>query len=108
MQEDNEKIDVLTRIQLVDDVMKFAVKGDLEFDIALDLINYLKKETQYGPWIVAINQLDNLFKKLEKGSPLKSLFGVSIIILLDQLKEYNFKCLFVFSDASSFPGWQHI
>ena len=78
--EDHSKIDVLSRIQLVDDVLKLAIRGDLEFDTALALINYLKNEDEFGPWIVAINQLDTLYRKLEEGSKMKSLFGVSVTL----------------------------
>jgi aminopeptidase N len=57
---DYERIHVLNRAQLVDDVLNFAMDGHIGFDIALGVMTYLQRETEYLPWAAAANYLDRL------------------------------------------------
>lgn len=44
------RIPVLNRAQLINDAFYFAITGELEGRIFLDLISYLKKEMDYIAW----------------------------------------------------------
>jgi aminopeptidase N len=50
---DHAKIPVLNRAQLLDDSFNIARTGDIKFDIALGLLEYLPKELDYAPWVPA-------------------------------------------------------
>ncbi|KAG5684937.1 hypothetical protein PVAND_014145 [Polypedilum vanderplanki] len=54
--DDRDKIHVLNRAQIVDDLFNLARGGDVEYKQAIDIIRYLKNETHYIPWLAAINQ----------------------------------------------------
>lgn len=54
---DDIKISVLNRAQLIDDAVNFGKANQLSFDVALDLLSYLERETDYVPWAAASNAL---------------------------------------------------
>jgi hypothetical protein len=66
--DDFEKIDVMNRAQLVDDAMTLAFDGYLSYGIALHILGYLERETDYMPWRAAYNHLDKMDFML-KGTP---------------------------------------
>lgn len=47
--DDFEKIHVLNRAQLIDDALNLARSGRLSYDIALNLLEYISRETDYIP-----------------------------------------------------------
>ncbi|KAI4460016.1 protease m1 zinc metalloprotease [Holotrichia oblita] len=47
--DDFEKIHVLNRAQLIDDALNMARSGRLSYDIVLDLLRYISRETDYIP-----------------------------------------------------------
>uniref|UniRef100_A0A182J7I0 Aminopeptidase n=1 Tax=Anopheles atroparvus TaxID=41427 RepID=A0A182J7I0_ANOAO len=51
---------VINRAQLVDDVANLARAGEVGYDIALSLMQYLERETEYIPWSTAYNALLHL------------------------------------------------
>lgn len=53
-------IHVLNRAQLIDDALNFAADGYLDYSIAMDILNYLGRETDYIPWRAAVANLDKL------------------------------------------------
>ncbi|XP_052871181.1 aminopeptidase N-like [Anopheles cruzii] len=55
-----ERIPVINRAQLVDDVANLARAGEVSYDVALSLMQYLKRETEYIPWSTAYNALLHL------------------------------------------------
>jgi aminopeptidase N len=56
-QEDSrEKIHVLNRAQVVDDLLHLARVGIVEYSKAINIVRFLKNETDYIPWYAAINQ----------------------------------------------------
>lgn len=58
-------IHVLNRAQLVDDALNFAFDGFIDFDVALDIIAYLHRETDYLPWASAVTYLDRMDNLLQ-------------------------------------------
>lgn len=62
-------IHVLNRAQLVDDALTLAFDGVISYKIALGVISYLERETDYIPWYPATMAFDKLDYIL-KGSPL--------------------------------------
>ena len=60
-----DQIHVLNRAQLIDDAMTFAFDGVISYDIALGIVSYLRRETDYIPWytaMVAFDKLDYILK----------------------------------------------
>ncbi|XP_070509992.1 putative aminopeptidase-2 [Chironomus tepperi] len=63
-----DQIHVLNRAQLIDDAMTFAFDGVISYDIALGIVSYLRRETDYIPWytaMVAVDKLDYILKGTE-------------------------------------------
>lgn len=53
--DDYKRISVLNRAQLISDSYYFASKGELESSVFLDIITYLKRETDYIAWYPMFN-----------------------------------------------------
>ena len=49
----DSRINRLNRAALVDDIMNLARSGKVDYDLALDLLLYLKMENDYIPWEAA-------------------------------------------------------
>ncbi|KAG5680753.1 hypothetical protein PVAND_010240 [Polypedilum vanderplanki] len=71
--DDYTKIHVLNRAQLVDDALTLAFDGVISYDIALGVVSYLARETDYMPWYPAVYAFDKLDYIL-KGRPLHDSF----------------------------------
>ncbi|RXG55136.1 Thyrotropin-releasing hormone-degrading ectoenzyme [Armadillidium vulgare] len=54
---DHEVIFVTNRAQLIDDSMNLARTGIIPYNIALQLLSYLRKETEYVPWKAGLRNL---------------------------------------------------
>lgn len=70
-----EKIDVLNRAQLIDDIYSIAKIGKVGYEKAFQLTDYLKTEKDYYPWVSAFTAFEFLLKKLEE--PAKKALQVS-------------------------------
>lgn len=57
-------INILNRAQLIDDAVNLAKARQLEYDIAFDLLAYLRHETDYVPWAAAANAIPYLSRNL--------------------------------------------
>ncbi|KAL7025611.1 hypothetical protein ACKWTF_013562 [Chironomus riparius] len=57
-----------TRAMLIDDAAAFVEKEILDIRIFLDIIKYLKLETDYIPWMSATNSLSYMRRMLNDGS----------------------------------------
>lgn len=55
-----ETIPVLNRAQLIDDAFNLARANKLSYKIPFRLIEYLKVETDYIPWMAAMNALSHI------------------------------------------------
>lgn len=63
-----EKIHPLNRAQFFDDVANFVQSGRLPYDIYFDLVRYLRRETEFAPWTVALRSLLKTKRSLDEGS----------------------------------------
>jgi len=72
-------IHTLNRVQLIDDSFSFSQIGDLDYGITFQLLNYLKHEKEYAPWLAALGGLGPI-NSLLKRTPNQGLFQVSIMI----------------------------
>uniref|UniRef100_A0A8D8DU51 Aminopeptidase n=2 Tax=Culex pipiens TaxID=7175 RepID=A0A8D8DU51_CULPI len=57
-------IHVLNRAQIVDDLLNLARAGVVKYDVALEVLEYLKGETEYAPWLAAVNGLTVLSRRI--------------------------------------------
>lgn len=63
--DDFQQIHVLNRAQLVDDALTLAFDGVISYEIALGVVSYLERETDYIPWYpatIAFDKLDYILK----------------------------------------------
>jgi hypothetical protein len=58
--------DTISRAQLINDAMKLAHAGYLEYSIALDISSYLHYELEYIPWLAGFNVFEYLNERLLK------------------------------------------
>lgn len=61
---ETNSIPVSSRVQLIDDAMVLARFGWINYGIALDLISYIRTETDFAPIAIALDQLDDLTRNL--------------------------------------------
>lgn len=81
--DDYFKIHPLNRAQLIDDAFVLASTKYIDYDIPLELMGYLHRETDYHPWVEFWRRLQHLYYN----SPLRNSkyyeeFQVFIIISL--------------------------
>lgn len=65
----NNKIHPSNRVQLVDDTRSFVETGRLPRNTLIEMVNYLKHETEYAPWVAgskALLYLDHLLGSTEE------------------------------------------
>ncbi|RZF47936.1 hypothetical protein LSTR_LSTR008740 [Laodelphax striatellus] len=65
---DHTKIGAINRAQLIDDAFSLARAGKLNHSIAFELTTYLKKETEYVPWVAAIRQFNEIMIHFRESS----------------------------------------
>lgn len=65
---DHEKINVLNRAQILDDALDLARSGELNYTVALGLVDYLENEIEYVPWDTALSGLSYLDSMLSRSS----------------------------------------
>ncbi|XP_042228344.1 aminopeptidase N-like [Homarus americanus] len=58
---DHSVINALNRAQLLDDALDLARASQLSYDIALRVVGYLNRETEYVPWASALDNMDYLY-----------------------------------------------
>jgi aminopeptidase N len=61
---ENNNIPSLNRAQLLDDALNLARAGKLLYSVALDLTMYIEHDTDYVPWVAALNALSFLDRRL--------------------------------------------
>ncbi|XP_064551050.1 aminopeptidase Ey-like [Drosophila montana] len=57
---DFERIHVINRAQLIDDALYLAWTGEQDYGIAMELIDYLRREREYLPWKSAFENLKRM------------------------------------------------
>ncbi|KAF2365598.1 Peptidase M1 membrane alanine aminopeptidase N-terminal [Trinorchestia longiramus] len=84
LNEDHTKIDVSNRAQIIDDALDLARAGLLNYEITMDVISYLGKETEYVPWRTALVNLGYVKNMLSRTGAYGS-FKRYMISLLEPL-----------------------
>lgn len=69
-------IHVLNRAQIVDDLFNLARADVVKYDAALEILDYLQAETEYPPWLAAVNGLTTLSRRIHHEDDEK--FAVSL------------------------------
>ena len=64
LQENHNNIPPLNRAQLLDDALNLAQAGKLPYSVVLDLTMYLEHDTDYIPWVAALNALSFFYRRL--------------------------------------------
>lgn len=70
-----------TRAQLIDDSLNLSKEGFLSYEITLDLLMYLSKETSFLPWSAAIKNLLDLNNFMESSDVYRN-YQVNIFVTL--------------------------
>uniref|UniRef100_A0A0N4Z605 Aminopeptidase N n=1 Tax=Parastrongyloides trichosuri TaxID=131310 RepID=A0A0N4Z605_PARTI len=65
LNEDHTKIPTKTRARIIDDAFALAEANLIPYSIPLNITNYLTKETEYIPWSMTMNGLDNILSNFE-------------------------------------------
>lgn len=78
---DFDRIHVINRAQLIDDALYLAWTGEQDYEIAMRLIEYLKREREYLPWKSAFENLKRM-KSIIRQTPNYEFFKVSCMYLV--------------------------
>lgn len=73
---DFESIHVINRAQLIDDAFYLAWTGEQNYDIAMELLEYMRREREYLPWKSAFENLKRL-RGIIRQTPNLEFFKVS-------------------------------
>ncbi|XP_066591273.1 aminopeptidase N-like [Prorops nasuta] len=82
---DFEKIHRVNRASLLDDAFNLARAGYIDYLIPFNLSAYLTQETDYEPWIAAINSFNFLNKVLQSDSKIHRAFKKYVQTLLNPI-----------------------
>jgi len=96
---DHLSIHVINRAQIMDDALELAKTGRLDYATALSLTGYLSRETEYIPWVSALQGLQHIKDMLKRTSA----YG--------QFKKYMLKLLEPIYQKLGFqakPGEEHL
>lgn len=52
-------------VQIVDDVLNLARADYVNYTLALETVQYLEKESNYIPWLAALNNLAYVYRRIE-------------------------------------------
>ncbi|XP_008559728.2 thyrotropin-releasing hormone-degrading ectoenzyme [Microplitis demolitor] len=81
------KIDAKNRAQFIDDLYYFADIDDQYYEILIDVISYLYRETNYLPWIPTLEIIEK-FNGLLMNTPSYNIFEKFMLHLLNNIVEY--------------------
>lgn len=88
---DYKKIPILNRVQIIDDASEFAWVGLIKYQLLFDILGYLKNETEYSPWMTAVENL-NVLDIQTMQNPSHSLFKKYMRHLLQpQFEKFGMK-----------------
>lgn len=75
------KIDSMSRVQLLVDILGLAWIGKIDYQLTFDLVNYLQHETEFLPWKSALSTIHDINRMLLR-TPTFGYFKVTIVDLL--------------------------
>lgn len=79
-------IHVLNRAHIVDDLFNLARADVLGYRQALDLLDYVREETEYVPWVAAASGLATLSLRIHPDD--EKLFSQHVLSMFDKVYEY--------------------
>uniref|UniRef100_A0A182QDN7 Aminopeptidase n=1 Tax=Anopheles farauti TaxID=69004 RepID=A0A182QDN7_9DIPT len=79
-------IHVLNRAQIVDDLLNLARADIIGYSKVLNMLEYLKNESEYAPWLAALNGLGTLSLRIHQQD--EELFTQYILDILAKVYEY--------------------
>ena len=82
LREDHTAIDVANRAQILHDAFTLAKAGYLDYELVLELTQYLDKETEYVPWSTAISGFGYIKRMLGR-TPAYRALRVRFVFLKD-------------------------
>nr|XP_034185423.1 aminopeptidase Ey-like [Osmia lignaria]XP_034185424.1 aminopeptidase Ey-like [Osmia lignaria] len=85
--ENYRKIHKVNRAALIDDAFNLARAGYLNYSIPFNLSNYLIQETDYEPWVAAVNSFKFLNKMLSSLPDMQQSFQEHVTQLLQPMYE---------------------
>lgn len=88
MTDDHDKIHVLNRAQIVDDLFNLARAGIVDYPTAVDIIRYIKKEKSYIPWLTAINHGLTFLSQRVSGEKPHEVFAWFILDLTKEIYDH--------------------
>ncbi|KAG7211605.1 hypothetical protein KM043_010860 [Ampulex compressa] len=80
-----EEIHVINRAALLDDAFNLARAGYLDYSVPFDLSKYLIRETEYEPWLAAVNSFNFLNQALHVVPQVHQAFQVHVAPLLQPM-----------------------
>ncbi|TDG52379.1 hypothetical protein AWZ03_001209 [Drosophila navojoa] len=84
---DFESIHVINRAQLIDDAFYLAWTGEQNYDIAMELLEYMRREREYLPWKSAFENLKRL-KSIIRQTPNLEFFKRYLQKLIEPVYEH--------------------
>ena len=64
----HKAISVINRAQIMDDALNLAEAGLLDYEIALNLTQYLEKEEEYVPWEATLSSFSYVSSMMSRSS----------------------------------------
>jgi aminopeptidase N len=80
--DDHGGIHVLNRAQIVDDLFNFARGGIVDYATTLDILEYIKNEKHYIPWLPVFNGMSYISRRLT-GAEDMDLLGHHVLDILE-------------------------
>lgn len=85
---DHDNIHVMNRAQIVDDLFNLARAGIVKYDMAIDIIRYIKKEKNYIPWLSAFSHGLTFLSQRVSGEADTEVFSWFIRDTLDEIYKH--------------------
>ncbi|XP_055379130.1 aminopeptidase N-like [Condylostylus longicornis] len=87
MSDNYKKIHLINRAQLIDDALDLAWTGEQDYNIAMRIIEYLRREKEYIPWKIALDNLNLVNRIMKKTSEYEN-FKLYIKKVLEPIYEH--------------------
>ncbi|XP_063707019.1 membrane alanyl aminopeptidase-like [Culicoides brevitarsis] len=85
--ENHGKIHLLNRAMIVDDLFNFARNGILSYDFVMSIVDYVREEKNYIPWVPMFNGLSYLSRRIGLNSDYER-FRKHILYLTEPLYKH--------------------
>lgn len=104
----HDKLDSITRAQLIDDAFTFSSAKMLPFELAMNLTTYLLRERNYLPWNAALSHFDFIESHLSFTSDCWTRLRVSFLTSYSIYELHNKTLLIIFVLAEKSAALFHL